>query len=288
MKVACIYVSLGEAKRSGATVGPRLASQLNGWEAFSVMDVDYDALRKADYKIFTFNHKPDLFKRKLCYDCLQDIINTRQEWAQTIVGRSCISGLSYWKRYAHLYKAFMPTVVDYSVSGRCTDVPVLGYYSRSIRLDSNDAFVDLANRTPLEVPIIVMGSPLPSIKRPYVFTTDEDYFFRQVTHYFYWKSWQHDDVWPHTLLQAAQVGCVLVVPERKRNFEDGIDDILHVCTHVSHSRPWELDISQYGCRWAPKFSDLKPLYDHIQDSNWTWLPELHWSFNDLLNYSQKL
>lgn len=288
MRVACIYVSLGKAKRSGATVSHRLASLLPGWEAFDDREVDYEDLRSKGYTVFLFNHKPDLFHRNLVPSCLEDIVNARSQWARTVIGRSCISGFSYWKRYCTDYKAFMPTVVDYRVA-RINGPPTLGYYSRGIRRDSDAAFTDLANRTPQEVPIVVMGSPLPAIRRPYEFTNSEDYFFSRVTHYFYWKSRWHDDVWPHTLLQAAQMHCVLVVPKSDRGWRDGIDDILDTCYNIQDfNKPWEAAMP-VSTTWVPGGQSLLPLYEHILESKWRWLPDTRWtSFADVLNYSEKL
>ena len=85
-----------------------------------------------------------------------------------------------------------------------------------------------------------MGDDM-NLSREHVFTTDEDEFFSRTTHYFYMKSLYHDDPWPHTLLQACQCGCSIVMPERKRNWNDGVDDILNVCnfTPISYKYLWE-------------------------------------------------
>lgn len=282
-KIAFVYATLGKQLRSGNTGSRRMANLHPLWMSVDDACADYVGLRNSGYTVFLYNHKPSLFvHRKLCPQCLEDIVNTRSTWLDTTLGKTCISGLSYWKRRRG-YKCFFPTLSTYRRKDKPSR-PCLGYYSRSIRPDSNFIFTELATRVPLEVDVYVMGDKLP-IKRPYVFTYDEDEFFSHVTHYFYYRSNYHDDPWPHTLVQAAQVGCTLVVPNSDRDWKDGVDDILTVCPHiVDLSAPWEHELP---CTNVPTGEDFLRLYEGIAE-DFNWLPNPQWSFADLCDYALSL
>ena len=103
------------------------------------------------------------------------------------------------------------------------------------------------------------------------------------------KSLIREDPFPHTLLQACQAGCTLLMPDTGREWKDGIDDVLNVCDVspvdiFSFKYPWEKDSP---CLYAPKGEDFLKLYQEIA-SCWNWIPSRMKTFGDVLNYAKKL
>jgi hypothetical protein len=155
-------------------------------------------------------------------------------------------------------------------------------------LDTDKEFQSFAATIPLEIPIVVMGDKI-ELSRPYIHTTDEDVFFSMCTHYFYMKSSLVEDPFPHTLLQACQVGCSILLPKTERTWKDGIDDILDVCDVI----PIDTRVCKYSwdmerpCTFAPRGEDFLKLYYLIGDG-WNFLPRQFNTFSDLYEYAIKL
>ena len=283
MKIAFLYPN-DVHPRSPQTGCDRLANLLQPSVSFNESSVDYSELRNSGYRIFCYGHKPSLYENRLLTAGMAlDIVNSRIRWIKGIIGIKCQSGFSYFQRYRSFYDCLFPTITTYKRISEPSEV-CIGYYSRDIRPDTTKKFIELANRTPKEIPIIVMGTDL-RLNREHEFTTDENYFFSKVTHYFYMKSDYHDDPWPHTLLQACQCGCSLIMPENERNWKDGVDDCLDVCSvePITHKYPWEKD---QPCRFAPVGEDFLKLYQYIDDCDWKWKPDSNWkNFSELYNYA---
>lgn len=276
--------------RSPRTGCNRLALEIPKSIAVSDEEADYQELRGNGFKVFLYGHKPLMYKnRKLCPEALSDVVNSRVEFLETAVGIKCNSGFSYFKRFYDLYDCFFPTVTTFRRQEKPTK-PCIGYYARGIRPDTNRMFLEFSNTIPDEVDIILMGQELP-LKRHYKFTLDEQEFFSEVTHYFYMRSSKHDDPWPHTMFQACQCGCTLLMPSVSHPWRDGVDDVLDVCDvspvdTLTVKNPWDV---VRPCEWAPTGRMFYSLYEEISYSRWKWKPEIAWkSFGDVLNYSLSL
>ena len=286
-KIAFIY---GEDvhPRSPMTGCERMSQLFENSIYMSDSKCNYEKLRDEGYRIFCYGHKPPLYRnRKLTKRCLNDIVNTRETWIKSAIGIKCISGFSYWKRHKDLYDCFFPTVTTYINLSEKIE-PCLGYYSRDIRPDTTKEFIKYANTVPEEIPIYIMGTPL-NLQRKYTFTYDENEFFSHVTHYFYMRSLYHDDPWPHTLLQACQCKCSIIIPDINRAWKDGVDDVLSICD-VNVINPekynyfWEID---NPCTYAPKGEDFVQLCNEIGET-WHWIPNDFKSFRDLYEYAIKI
>ena len=288
MKIAFVNAPKREFSRSPFTGCKRMASLLPSSIFVYDDEIDYQSLRDEGYTIFCYGHTPRFYEhRKITKGCLTDIINSREEWLKTTIGVKCQSGFSYIKKRIHLYNCFFPTITTYKRPKEPSNVCV-GYYARSIRLDTDREFQAFAATIPLEIPIVVMGDKI-ELSRPYIHTTDEDVFFSMCTHYFYMKSSLVEDPFPHTLLQACQCGCSLLLPHNERPWKDGIDDILDICDVTpidtrAIKNPWELD---RPCTFAPRGEDFIPLYNMISDG-WNWLPKEQRTFSDVYNLALKI
>ena len=289
MKVSLIYPSYKDNKRSPETGCMRMASLFPSSIFISDSESNYDELRSEGYKIFCYGHNPFLYtNRKFKDSCLSDYVNAREEYLFGTIGIKTQSGFSYIKKRLEKYDCYFPTVTTFSVKIKPKTVCV-GYYARSVRRDTNEEFIKFANTIPNEIPIIIMGEKLP-LQRTYEYTTDENIFFSKCTHYFYMKSLVQEDPWPHTLLQACQCGCTILMPETNRTWKDGIDDILDVCSvfvvntnKIKNS--WELD---KGCSFAPKGEDFVKLYEYIIQCK-TWIPYRNMKkFSDVYNFALSL
>lgn len=289
-KIAFVYPNDNSGYMKSPETGcKRLSAIIKDSISVSDDDCSYEQLRNDGYRIFCYGHKPSLYvNRKISVASLDDIVNVRSRWASTAIGIRCISGFSYWKRHQNAYTCFFPTVTTFRRQFHPSDV-CIGYYSRNIRTDTQREFIAFSNTVPLEVPVIVMGDDIHDMRK-HEFTTDENVFFSKVTHYFYMRSCIHDDPWPHTLLQACQCGCSLIMPDIKRDWQDGVDDILSVCDvhpvdSLSVKFPWEKNAP---CSYAPKGEDFLKLYEIIQES-WNFLPDKKiFSFRDLYEFSLKM
>lgn len=259
--------------RSPMTGCKRLAELFKGSAFLADSVCNYEKMRDNGYRIFCYGHKPSLYKnRKISKTCLNDIVNARANWVSSAIGIKCISGFSYWRRHMNLYDCFFPTITNYKRETYPTKLCV-GYYSRDIRPDTTRMFVDMAKNIPVEVDVIIMGKDI-DIGRKHIFTHDEDMFFSHITHYFYMKSSIHDDPWPHTLFQACQCGCTIIMPDIEHPWNDGVDDVLSLCdvSPVDSLRvkyPWEVE---KPCTFAPQGVEFIPLYEMIADEGWRWKP----------------
>ena len=288
MKIAFVSSPKREFSRSPFIGCKRMAKLFPSSIFLTDDEADYEKLRDDGYRIFCYGHTPSLYeRRKFIKGCLSDIVNTRDTWLTTTIGIKCQSGFSYIKSRLHLYDCFFPTITTYQRVNEPTNV-CIGYYARSVRRDTDKEFVEFANTIPTEIPIVVMGRRI-HLNREYYYTQDDADFFSKCTHYFYMKSLVTEDPWPHTLLQACQVGCTILLPKTERTWKDGIDDILDVCdvtpidTRVC-KYPWDIE---RPCTFAPKGEDFLKLYYLIGDS-WRWLPKEQQNFSELYEYALKI
>lgn len=288
MKIAFISSPKREYSRSPSIGCKRMAALFPSSIFLSDEEANYEKMRDDGYRIFCYGHTPRFYEnRKITKGCLSDVINAREEWLRTTIGIKCQSGFSYLKKRLHLYDCFFPTITTYTRT-TTPKMPCVGYYARSVRQDTDREFQLFASTIPEEIPIVVMGDRI-ELSRPYYHTINENEFFSLCTHYFYMKSSITEDPWPHTLLQACQVGCSLLMPHNERPWIDGIDDILSVCdvtpidTRVC-KYPWELE---RPCSFAPQGEDFIKLY-HLIGETWNWLPKEQKTFSDLYNFALKI
>lgn len=139
-------------------------------------------------------------------------------------------GFSYYKMFNGIYKSYFPTIYDVHFSRN--SYPSIGYYIRTMRTESNLAFIDLINKLPNDIPIVTMGTKESlekylSNRKNWYHTYDSNIFWKKCSHYFYFRCSDFIDPFPHSLLEAIQSGHRIISPKNnRRNFIDGIDDLL--------------------------------------------------------------
>ena len=71
----------------------------------------------------------------------------------------------------------------------------------------------------------------------YFHTTNSQEFFSNIDYYLYAKSKTFIDPWPTTLEEAIQINKEIIILDKGRNFEDGIDDVLSCCNYHINKIP---------------------------------------------------
>lgn len=155
----------------------------------------------------------------------------RKEFAKVFPGKKLVDGYSYYRHNVEKYQCWFPTI--YQSNFKVNDIPSIGYYVRDIRPESNLAFVDFVKD--LDVPIITMGDKQYIEKylwnkKSWKHTFDANAFWKNCSHYFYYRCSDIEDTFPQNLLEAIQSRHRIISPKDvKRIHQDGIDDFLS-CT----------------------------------------------------------
>lgn len=160
---------------------------------------------------------------------LSDYWFIRQEFLNFFPVKALTRGYSYYKNYHHRYTSYFPTI--YQSNYQVNEQPSIGYYIRSMRVESNLAFLDFIKNISIDIPIITMGTKecLPELSNRIncEHTYDPSYFYKKCSHYFYFRCSDFNDPLPHTLLEAIQSKHRIISPlNPNRNHQDGIDDLL--------------------------------------------------------------
>lgn len=178
-------------------------------------------------------HNPFFYREQSVLSRASDYICTRVEFCKMMPGKHLTNGFSYFKRSRELYHGWFPTIYASEFTSKPSET-CIGYYARDIREESNLAFAEFASHLPRGISILTSGTR-EVIERHFhgdpswQHTYDMKQFWTRCSHYFYFRPASFQDPMPHTLLEAAQAGCRVISPKNpKRNFEDGIDDLLSV------------------------------------------------------------
>lgn len=155
-----------------------------------------------------------------------DIIYSRSEnnfgWYN-----SCSNGFSYWKESK--IKKFIPFIIDVEPTQQPNKV-VLGYYNRPLlTTQSYFKFVDFIKENKVDK-VMLMGvdsskeiSELLGVEVEHTF--DRQKFYDSISHYYYYKSKDFVDPYPHTLEEAVKSDKQIIIDQSDRIFKDGIDDV---------------------------------------------------------------
>lgn len=200
---------------------------------------------------------------------LTDFWFIRKEFLEFFPVKALTRGFSYYKNYGRKYKSYLPTI--YQTNYLVNDKPSIGYYIRSMRSESNAAFIDFIDKIPNEIPIITMGTKecleYKLVNRlNWEHTYSPDYFYSKCSHYFYFRCSDFIDPLPHTLLEAIQSKHRIISPiNPNRMYNDGIDDLLSFISY---------DIDFYETKTGEFCEGLqsnvwKPYIKSVLDSNFS-------------------
>ena len=176
-------------------------------------------------------HNPFFYKNNSLTAQKTDFVCVRHNYINCIVGKKIINGYSYYKYNYDKYYNWFPTIYQtYFEKNHNNDA--IGYYIRDIRHQSNYAFINFIKTLPSNIKIITMGTKsllqneLSQYKN-WMHTYDNREFWKLTSHYYYYRCSDFIDPFPHTLLEAIQSNHRIISPiSNKRNFVDGIDDLL--------------------------------------------------------------
>lgn len=160
----------------------------------------------------------------------KDFTMVRANLAGNYPGIPTTNGWSYLMSHRKTFRAWLPDI--YAVEFGKNDKPSVGYYYRDMRQESNREFEKLVKTLPPETEIVTMGdkaeiNPTVFEGRTWRHVYDNKVFWEGCSHYFYHRPIDFQDPFPHTLLEAVQSGHrIISTVNPKRDFSDGIDDIL--------------------------------------------------------------
>lgn len=184
--------------------------------------------------IHLYNQKYNFLKAKPT-----DVVYIRHEQSPRMYTNPVNNGFSYsqvkntknknfsWENHI---KYFSPVLYNFEKSTKDIE-PTIGYYLRpTLTPDATNWFLEFLNNLETPVKLYTMGIEINYSNHKNVLSHTHTYdrfeFFKNTTHYIYFKSNSFIDPYPHSLMEAVQSGCQIIVPENKRDFYDGIDDIL--------------------------------------------------------------
>lgn len=196
-------------------------------DLFKAFDASNEIVQHLENRVWILHH-PRFYSTVKLVDRVNDYNCCRAEFLSMVPGKHLTNGFSYFK--AHSFDGWLPTI--YQSNFKKSDDFCVGYYVRSVRIQSNLAFIDFARKLPDGVPIVTMGTkelierPLHSRKN-WKHTYSNEEFWQSCSHYFYFRPSDEVDPFPHTLLEAIQSRHQIISPMNpSRTFKDGIDDFL--------------------------------------------------------------
>lgn len=210
-------------------------------------------------------HNPKFYDLVKLVDRANDFSCCRVEFVSMVPGKHLTNGFSYFK--SGRFDGWFPTVYQSHFS--CSQALCIGYYARSVRVQSNLAFIDFAKNLPIWIPIVTMGTKelvegALHGRKNWKHTYSNEEFWKSCSHYFYFRPSDCIDPFPHTLLEAIQSRHQIISPMNlSRSFKDGVDDLLSCIEFKTRFNPLteSADLAEecqelsYGV-WKPYLDEL--------------------------------
>lgn len=141
--------------------------------------------------------------------------------------QSATNGFSVFKK--HKYRFFIPMLYDYCITNDTNyglsigfyDSPYrnnIKYFKNFLKINNNIRKVSILGKASNYIDLRNLGIEIEE-------HLNKDEFFNSITHLFYPKSETFLDPWPTVLEEAVHCNKQIIIPESKRDFVDGIDDI---------------------------------------------------------------
>lgn len=268
-----------KAQKRGAYTEAAMVSKLfpdicDVFDANTKIDIrqihqDYDRV------IYTYQNPNRLYEKKALdlryFD--KDIVYIRQN-IKTIFTNTATNGFSIYKEN-NVFRWYIPMMIPMFPPSSSTNSEkvVLGYYLRpQYRPDDFKMFRNFLGQLNYDIDLYVMGSFIYPFKnetkhiKNLVYTTDNEVFFNEITHYVYSMS-NVFDPWPTTLQEAVNANKQIIILEQRRNFKDGIDDI---CENIKYHTGLNVDV----------------MYDNKDSiiNTWNYITFFHSVFEDNFTY----
>lgn len=238
MKYALIGWNDKQQKRGAYTEAAALQSKYP-----DILDV-FDANTKLDINklhqqynrlIYTYQNPNKLYsKRVLDVKYFEkDIVYIRKD-IKTLFKYKTTNSFSMYRQNQTVFNNFVPMLIPMFSPDTSIDYNTikLGYYLRpQYRPDDYQMFCDFIYNIQIPVDLYVMGSFVfpfngkTKLIKNLIYTTDNNIFFNNITHYVYSMS-NVFDPWPTTLQEAVNANKQIIILKQNRSFKDGIDDIM--------------------------------------------------------------
>ena len=243
MKYALIGWNDKQQKRGAYTEAAALQSKypdiVDVFDANAKLDID-QLHKNYDRLIYTYQNPNRLYsKRVLDIRYFEkDIVYIRKD-IKTLFKYKTTNSFSMYRQNQTVFNNFIPMILPTNIKivsdsndSTNTNKIVLGYYLRpQYRPDDFKMFCDFITNLNIYVDLYVIGSFIYPFnnKTKYIkhiiYTTDNNIFFNNITHYVYSMS-NVFDPWPTTLQEAINCNKQIIILKQNRSFKDGIDDIM--------------------------------------------------------------
>jgi len=244
-KYLIISVKYNNLKRGAFTASQRLANEYSQYidaiDCEQIRDIAHLQELNEQYIRIIFNTQvKSNYSFSLNIVTLKDLnyILYVRNHSVAFENKTCNNGFYYMlnKKINH----YIPFITDFNVGNKVIPtIPCIGFYIRNwLTPDSFRYIIDMLSSINEDVNIYTMGDDLRSLNinnkfiKSYNHTFDNKKFFKNVTHYIYPKSKIFQDPLPHSLIEAIQSNCQIIVPTIPgRSHKDGIDDIIEVSNY---------------------------------------------------------
>jgi len=176
---------------------------------------------------------------------------------------SATNGFSIYKEIDG-YKYCIPMMYNYKCNNNnVKDKIVIGYYNSIYRgtkewfkqfVKDNETYIDR---------IYILGEQIRECPS-FIYTTNKDEFFSNITHFVYPMSTSFVDPWPTTLEEAVRCNKQIIILPSNRNWHDGIDDI---CSCIRYHTSLNLNRYYDNANCSINMFDLTKYYDALLFDN---------------------
>lgn len=238
MKYALIGWNDKQQKRGAYTEAAALQSKypdiVDVFDANTKLDIN-ELHQQYDKLIYTYQNPNKLYsKRVLDVKYFEkDIVYIRKD-IKTLFKYKTTNSFSMYRQNQTVFNNFVPMLIPMFSPDTNIDYNTikLGYYLRpQYRPDDYQMFCDFIYNIQMPVDLYVMGSFVfpfngkTKLIKNLIYTTDNNIFFNNITHYVYSMS-NVFDPWPTTLQEAVNCNKQIIILKQNRSFKDGIDDIM--------------------------------------------------------------
>ena len=162
---------------------------------------------------------------------------------------------------------FVPVVTDFRVKTTWPVDPVVGFYNAPHNRPDSSKYYRKMIAEHSDTVFYCLGTPIDQVT-PQTYNAED--FFKAISHFVYYPTTSFIDPWPTTLAEAVQNNIQIIVPDVKRNFKDGIDDIVSVTKVFKEFKPdwWDHKrLDNFNCALNFKYWDK--YYKYLFENNWT-------------------
>lgn len=237
-----------EFKRGAYTTSLRLVEKYSSY-LDHIEDIYVTNLKELNDKyqrLIFVSQSPNMYRPRINFLTLKDINHLmfiRDEFHPNLYS-SANNGFYYYLDNPKI-DCYIPFVTDFTIDDDFSDInnPCIGvYYRRFLVRDSYEILQRFIDNLSFPIDMCFMGDVFTNLDshpniRKYYATTDNNEFFKKITHYLHLNSRYFIDPFPNATLEAIQCGKQIIFYGPHRNFRDGVDDIKDVILYHTDFNP---------------------------------------------------